>query len=222
MSKDTPKIQHAYGKGTADGEIIHGYLHDNKETSSVFINNRAHSNGRHYIAMYKTGEDHLKDGTVCRSTGGFYVRAGDGIKSGQDNEGKAPDISENVPAVYLEAITNDLVLSAPLGKVRIFAQQIELVATGPDEESGNIVIDANQDVFVKGGQSTLIEGGKAVTVMSGQRMDVVAKSVIKFFAPLNETADASVTSISALANSLSGGFTGTRILKFAEDFLEGF
>ena len=127
MSKDTPKIQHAYCKGTADGEICHGLLHSNRETSAVFINNRAHPSGKHYIAMYKTGEDHLKDGTVCRSTGGFYVRAGDAIKSGEDNGDQAPDISENVPAVYLEAITNDLVLSAPLGKIRIFAQQIELV-----------------------------------------------------------------------------------------------
>ena len=221
MSKDTPKQQHCYGKGTADGEVVHGYPHSNGETSAVFIHNRAHPSGKHYIAMYKTGEDHLKDGTVCRSTGGFYVRAGDAIKSGEDNGDEAPDISENVPAVYLEAITNDLVLNAPLGKIRICAQQIELVATGPDEKSGNIVIDANQDVIVKGQQSTLIEGGKAVTVLSGQRMDVVAKSVMKFFAPLNETADASVTSISALANALSGGFTGTRIIKFAEQFLAG-
>lgn len=219
MSKDTPKIQHAYGKGTADGELIHGLLHHNGETTSVFINNRAHSNGRHYIAMYKTGEDHLKDGTVCRSTGGFYVRAGDAIKSGQDNGDQAPDISENVPAVYLEAVTNDLVLNAPLGKVRICAQQIELVATGPDEESGNIVIDANQDVIVKGGQSTLIEGGKAVTVLSGQRMDLVAKSVLNTFAPLNETVDASGDIITSIIGVIAGDFTITRVLEFGKNFI---
>ena len=219
MSKDTPKIQHAYGKGTADGEVVHGLLHSNGETSCVFINNRAAQNGKHYIAMYKTGEDHLKDGTVCRSMGGFYVRAGDAIKSGQDNGDQAPDISENVPAVYLEAVTNDLVLSAPLGKVRICAQQIELVATGPDEESGNIVIDANQDVIVKGQQSTLIEGGKAVTVLSGQRMDIVAKSVLNTFAPLNETVDASADLITTIAGALAGDFTITRVLDFGKKFI---
>ena len=219
MSRNNPRIQHAYGKGTADGEVVHGQQMEQGEYTCVLLNNRA-ADGKHYIAMYKTGDDHLKDGTVCRSTGGFYVRAGDAIKSGEDNGDKAPDISENVPAVYLEAVTNDLVLNAPLGKVRICAQQIELIASGPDTESGTILMDANQDVIVKAGQSTLISGGKALTIDSGQRMDVVAKSVLNTFAPLNESVDATAGSIfnAFSAIGLLTG-TGTRIFDTVKKFI---
>ena len=78
--------QRPIGKGATGGELVFDKVLDDGETSSVYINNRAKSGkGKHYISLYKTGDDHLAGGTVMRSPGGLYARAGDSIKSAEDN-----------------------------------------------------------------------------------------------------------------------------------------
>ena len=76
---------------------------DDGETTSVL--SITDKNGQHYIAMYKTGDDHLAGGTVIRSMGGLYAKAGDKLivvmsNSDDDGNAKAPDLSENVPAIF--------------------------------------------------------------------------------------------------------------------------
>ena len=216
--------QHAYGKGTADGEVVFGKQMDDTETTSVLINNRADKNGQHYIAMYKTGDDHLKGGTVIRSMGGLYAKAGDTINSGHDNSdddgnAKAPDITENVPAIFLEATTNDIVLNAPQGKVRICAQQIELVATGPDDASGNVIIDGNEAVILNAGQDLKLNGGGTVSIVSGERMDIVAKTILNTYGGTGMTSidNASSSGVGAIFKLISGGsLTGLDILNFSQ------
>ena len=208
--------QHAYGKGTADGEIVFGKEMDDTETTSVLINNRADKNGQHYIAMYKTGDDHLKSGTILRSMGGLYAKAGDTISSGHDNSdddgnAKAPDISENVPAIFLEATTNDIVLNAPQGKVRICAQQIELVATGPDDASGNVIIDGNEAVIINAGQDLKLRGNGSVAIASGQRMDIIAKSILNTYGgtAMTNIDNAAAGAVDAIIDIIRGGATST-------------
>ena len=208
--------QHAYGKGTADGEIVFGKEMDDTETTSVLINNRADKNGQHYIAMYKTGDDHLKSGTILRSMGGLYAKAGDTISSGHDNSdgdgnAKAPDISENVPAIFLEATTNDIVLNAPQGKVRICAQQIELVATGPDDASGNVIIDGNEAVIINAGQDLKLRGNGSVAIASGQRMDIIAKSILNTYGgtAMTNIDNAAAGAVDAIIAIVRGGATST-------------
>ena len=208
--------QHAYGKGTADGEIVFGKVMDDTETTSVLINNRADKNGQHYIAMYKTGDDHLKGGTILRSMGGLYAKAGDTINSGHDNSdgdgnAKAPDISENVPAIFLEATTNDIVLNAPQGKVRICAQQIELVATGPDDASGNVIIDGNEAVIINAGQDLKLRGNGSVAIASGQRMDIIAKSILNTYGgtAMTNIDNAAAGAVDAIIAIVRGGATST-------------
>lgn len=208
--------QHAYGKGTADGEVVFGKVMDDTETTSVLINNRADKNGQHYIAMYKTGDDHLKSGTILRSMGGLYAKAGDTISSGHDNSdgdgnAKAPDISENVPAIFLEATTNDIVLNAPQGKVRICAQQIELVATGPDDASGNVIIDGNEAVIINAGQDLKLRGNGSVAIASGQRMDIIAKSILNTYGgtAMTNIDNAAAGAVEAIIAIVRGGATST-------------
>ena len=208
--------QHAYGKGTADGEIVFGKVMDDTETTSVLINNRADKNGQHFIAMYKTGDDHLKGGTILRSMGGLYAKAGDTINSGHDNSdgdgnAKAPDISENVPAIFLEATTNDIVLNAPQGKVRICAQQIELVATGPDDASGNVIIDGNEAVIINAGQDLKLRGNGSVAIASGQRMDIIAKSILNTYGgtAMTNIDNAAAGAVEAIIAIVRGGATST-------------
>jgi len=178
--------QRPIGKGATGGELVFDKVLDDGETSSVYINNRAKSGkGKHYISLYKTGDDHLAGGTVMRSPGGLYARAGDSIKSAEDNGDQAPDIAENVPAIFFEAVTNDLVLHAPQGKVRIIAQQVELVASGP-EGAGNIVLSANGELLSKASETKIVSSGGAV-FMANERVDVVAGTKLNTFGGNGET-----------------------------------
>nr|BAR30544.1 hypothetical protein [uncultured Mediterranean phage uvMED] len=189
MKKCTP--QRPIGKGATGGEIVFDKLMDDGECSSVFINNRAKSGkGKHYISLYKTGDDHLAGATVMRSPGGLYARAGDSIKSGEDNSddkgnAQAPDIAENVPAIFFEAVTNDLVLHAPLGKIRIIAQQVELVASGPSG-AGNIILSANGNLVSKANETKIVSQGGGL-FYAHERLDVVAGTKLNMFGGQGET-----------------------------------
>ena len=197
--------QRPIGKGATGGELVFDKVLDDGETSSVYINNRAKSGkGKHYISLYKTGDDHLAGGTVMRSPGGLYARAGDSIKSAEDNGDQAPDIAENVPAIFFEAVTNDLVLHAPQGKVRIIAQQVELVASGP-EGAGNIVLSANGDLLSKATVTKMVSSGGAI-FMANERVDVVAGTKLNTFGGNGEThAALKDNSIFSVILSIMGG-----------------
>ena len=197
--------QRSIGKGATGGELVFDKVLDDGETSSVYINNRAKSGkGKHYISLYKTGDDHLAGGTVMRSPGGLYARAGDSIKSAEDNGDQAPDIAENVPAIFFEAVTNDLVLHAPQGKVRIIAQQVELVASGP-EGAGNIVLSANGELLSKASETKIVSSGGAV-FMANERVDVVAGTKLNTFGGNGEThAALKDNSIFSVILSIMGG-----------------
>ena len=197
--------QRSIGKGATGGELVFDKVLDDGETSSVYINNRAKSGkGKHYISLYKTGDDHLAGGTVMRSPGGLYDRAGDSIKSAEDNGDQAPDIAENVPAIFFEAVTNDLVLHAPQGKVRIIAQQVELVASGP-EGAGNIVLSANGDLLSKATETKMVSSGGAI-FMANERVDVVAGTKLNTFGGNGEThAALKDNSIFSVILSIMGG-----------------
>ena len=197
--------QRPIGKGATGGELVFDKVLDDGETSSVYINNRAKSGkGKHYISLYKTGDDHLAGGTVMRSPGGLYARAGDSIKSAEDNGDQAPDIAENVPAIFFEAVTNDLVLHAPQGKVRIIAQQVELVASGP-EGAGNIVLSANGDLLSKATETKMVSSGGAI-FMANERVDVVAGTKLNTFGGNGEThAALKDNSIFSVILSIMGG-----------------
>ncbi|MDB4343893.1 hypothetical protein OAA11_01745 [Schleiferiaceae bacterium] len=200
--------QRPIGKGATGGELVFDKVLDDGETSSVYINNRAKSGkGKHYISLYKTGDDHLAGGTVMRSPGGLYARAGDSIKAGEDNGDQAPDIAENVPAIFFEAVTNDLVLHAPQGKVRIIAQQVELVASGPDG-AGNIVFSANGNLLSKANETKIVSSGGAV-FLANERVDVVAGTKLNTFGGNGEThaalKDQSI--FSTILSILGGGAT---------------
>ena len=152
--------------GTGDGEIRFGDITADNELSAVQLRNFRHK--EHYIALNETGKNWRKRGTTCRSTGSFQVKAGDQCK-------------ESEPGIYLEAVCGDVVISAPSGKVRIHGQDgIELIATGYNNETGNIILDANEKVILAG-QQISINGHTAVKVTSFGRTDIISKSTLNMY-----------------------------------------
>ena len=90
----------------------------------------------HYFQMDKSGESLTKGrkgGTIFRGGGTFQVKHGDYVGDG-------------IPGVYIDSGNGDLVLISD-GRIRIIAEDIDLIATGASE-NGNININASTKINV--------------------------------------------------------------------------
>jgi len=88
----------------------------------------------HYIHLDSTGN--RAGWTLIRNPGVFEVKCGDNVN------GKSIGMD-------LECLNGDICISAPNGRIRLSALDIDIMANGPDETRGHIKIEANQDVKIK-------------------------------------------------------------------------
>ena len=173
------KINHERGRlGTKDGEIKFGNLTEDQEINAVMIRN--FFNFKHHISLCRTGKDHRKNGTICRSTGSFQVKAGD-------------DVNENEPGVYIEAISGDIVIRAPSGKVRIEGVDITLTASGDDNTTGNVNISANEKIILDAGQVVDIKSKVSTKIFSEKTVDIIGKAVLNTYGGMFDCADSAST-----------------------------
>ena len=171
--------------GTKDGEIKFGHLTADNEIDAVLIRN--FYNYTHYISMCRTGDDHRKDGTICRAPGSFQIRAGD----------KCP---KDIPGVYIEAVSGDLVLRAPSGKVRIEGIDVEINASGFDGETGNVNISANEKIILDAGQMVDIKAKVGCKIFSEGTIDCIGRQVLNMYGGMIDCADAACTSKTSLGS----------------------
>lgn len=177
-------------KGTKDGEIKFGHITSDNEINAVHIRN--YVNYKHYISLCRTGDEFRKNGTICRSTGAFQVKAGDAITG------------KNIPGIYMEAVSGDIVIKSASGKVRIEGIDVEITASGSDGTKGNINISANEKVIVYGGQSVSIQGVNSTRIFSDKTCEVIGKSVLNIYGGLIDAVDSS-----SVANTSLGVLGGS-------------
>ena len=109
----------------------------------------------------------------------------------------------------MEAVSGDVVIRAPSGKVRIHGQDgIELIATGYNNETGNIILDANEKVIVSG-QQVSINGAAAVKVTSFGRTDIISKHTLNMYSVKIDIVDSVLVKnpFSGIAGVLKGTTT---------------
>jgi len=167
------KNYHTIRYGTAEGELQFGHITKDNVLSAVLLRNGGALN--HYITLDSTGEDHRTHGTICRSPGSFQVEAGD-------------NVTGDTPGVFIEAVSGDLVLKAPSGRVRIEGANIQLIATGSDGKNGVVDIESNEKVIIK---SQIIDvSSKASTkIFSEKTVDVIGRAILDIYGGLVDVAD---------------------------------
>jgi hypothetical protein len=167
------KNYHSVRYGTAQGEIKFGHLTQDNVLSGVMLRNGKAKD--HYISLDASGEVHRKNGTICRSPGSFQVRGGD-------------NVSGDIPGVYIEAVSGDLVLRAPNGRVRIEGINIDMIATGFDNQNGVVNINGNEKVIIK---SQIIECSSKVStkIFSEKTVDVIGRAILNLYGGLFDCAD---------------------------------
>jgi len=125
--------------GNKDGRIQFGRLHmetdnlDSAVTSGVYL---GAYDSRHYMTFDIDG--HRKGWTLNRCPGSYEILCGS-------------DTAERDIGFFLRSENGDIVISAPNGRVRISALDVDIRATGPDNTRGTINLDSNQSVNVNTG-----------------------------------------------------------------------
>ena len=164
---------HTVRYGTSDGEIKFGHITADNVQSSVLLRSGRYSN--HYITLDSSGDKHRKGGTICRSPGAFQVRAGDNVE--KDKIG-----------VYVEAVSGDLVLRAPSGRVRIEGVNVDITASGADGKNGNITMSANEKII---GDAQIIKMSSKVstTIFSEKTCEVIGNGILNCYGGMFECVD---------------------------------
>ena len=167
------KNYHTIRYGQADGEIKFGHITADNVQSSVLLRSGRDSN--HYITLDSSGDKHRKGGTICRGPGAFQVRAGDNVE--KDKIG-----------VYVEAVSGDLVLRAPSGRVRIEGVNVDITASGADGKNGNITMSANEKII---GDAQIIKMSSKVStiIFSEKTCEVIGNGILNCYGGMFECVD---------------------------------
>ena len=181
-----------YRLGTKDGEIKFGHLSADQQIYSVYLNNYM-NDSHHYIAMVQTGEtDWQRDSTLCRSAGSFSVIAGDRAKDG-------------TLSIDLTANSGDIVLSAPNGRIKLCAKDIELVSSGDSGENGNIRLKANEKIMLDAGQIIDIHAKVSIKIVSDKDVETIARGILNLIGNFVNMTDGNDVSSAALGRIRKGG-----------------
>ena len=184
------KNYHTVRYGTRDGELQFGHIHKDNNESAVML--RSGHDFIHYISMDHTGNEVRKHGTICRSPGSFQVKAGDNAKVTDDNK-------NNDAGITMDAVSGDIILRAPRGKIKIQAQDIELIADGHNGKTGYVKIQGNDKVILKS-KSIDIRATETARFFSENKLDVIGNAIMNIYGGLVDMADG--------ATAIKGSKTG--------------
>jgi len=155
--------------GTPEGRIDFGYPAANNAKMAVLIRNIFGTptfRQAHYIGLFSEGP--LAGGTTIVAPSVFQVYCGEKPVSVSGETSGAEALSSivgskesNGIAFVAHAANGDMILSAPNGRIRIMAQDIDLVTHGNKSGNGFISLAASGTVKVKGNRVET-EGADAI------------------------------------------------------------
>jgi len=162
--------------GNDHGEIRFGHIHDDNNISGFMVRT-GEDGGRHYMTMDSSGDINQgrKGSTINVCPGSFAVKAG-------------KDVAKETPAIYQLAENGDIIIGAPNGRIKIYAQNIELIAQGSDGQNGVIQLDGNEKVIIKAPQID-INSKVSTKIFSEKTVDVIGKAILNIYGGLIDCAD---------------------------------
>jgi len=182
-SKDKKKNYHTVRYGTAEGELKFGHIHRDGELSGVMLRNgSASSKGNHYITLESGGDKGRENGTFCASPGSFQVKAGYDL----ENESGGEE-NKNV-GIYMDAVNGDIVIRAPSGRIRMEAVDIDIIATGQDNEHGSVNINGNEKVIIKA-QTIDVSSKVSTKIFSEKTVECIGNGILNIYGGFVDCAD---------------------------------
>ncbi len=115
--------------GTKDGQITFGHIHEDQVKSSFMIQGQE---SLEYISFDQTAP--RKRWITSRCRGRYQVKCGD-------------DIPKNEIGMWFNASGSDILIQTK-GRIRMEAENIDLIARGPDDTKGVINLHSNESVNI--------------------------------------------------------------------------
>lgn len=168
------KDYHVIRYGNMHGEIKFGHIWPDNNQSAALL--RSGKNEKHYITLEQKGENHRKHGTICRSPGAFQVKAGDNCTT------------KDEPAVFIDAVSGNLVLNALNGNVEIRGRNILIQTTGPDNKGGSILMYANEKIIGKA-QTIDFNSKISTKIFSEKSVECIGNTVLNIYGGMIDCAD---------------------------------
>ena len=175
------KNYHTIRYGQRDGEIKFGHITDENEQSAELLRS-GWASGLHYFNMYHTGKKGvLRNSTICKSPGPFKVSAGAECKV-------TPNNIANQAGIEFNAESGDIIIKAPYGKIKIQAQDIELIAQGATGTNGLIKLESNDKVEINS-KSITMSAKESYKIFSEKTLDLVGNAIMNVYGGLMDFAD---------------------------------
>jgi hypothetical protein len=172
-----PRIHNPVELGNDYGHLKFGHINVNNTYAGVLLRNGPPSQpSEHYMMFMSSGT--MKGGTINRCPGVYQIHCG---------ENTVTDT-----AFVLRASSGDIVIQAPLGRIRFEARNIDMIATGDNNKSGHINIESNEKVTIRS-KNIEINGDSVAKFLSSGTCEIVGNSAINFYGGLIDCADASTT-----------------------------
>ena len=164
--KDSPSAKQNYTAvkyGNNQGSIAFGQIHKQGDvTAGVMLET---PDGEHQLSLDIDGE--RTGWTLSTSAGAFAVESGSALEEAQD-------------AVIINAKNGNINIIATNGKIRMEANDIELIAKGDQGTKGKIVLEGSDDIILNAPKIQL-NGATLVRIASPQKVEVAANAVLQMY-----------------------------------------
>lgn len=160
--------------GTGDAQVKYGHIHYDQTKSAYMI--RSGHDLRHNIILDADGDNKFRAGsTQINCPGTFNVVAGD-------------DVAFDLPGVFLRAENGDIIISAPNGRIRMEARNIDVIASASGTTNGVINLDAKEQVIINSNVIS-IDAKSTLKLEATRTLDVIGNSVLNLYGGFIVAAD---------------------------------
>lgn len=172
-----PRIHNPVELGNDFGHLKCGHILPNNTYAGVLLRNGDPAKpSEHYMMYMSSGK--MNGGTINRCPGVYQIHCG--------------ETPVNDTSFVLRAASGDIVLQAPLGRVRIEAQNIDLIANGNNNKNGYINIESNEKINIRS-KNIEVNGDSVAKFLSSGVCEIVGNGTLNFFGGLIDCADSCTT-----------------------------
>lgn len=147
--------------GTKDGQLVFGQIHQDQVKSSVMIQGQE---SLEYISLDQTAP--RKRWITSRCRGRYQVKCGD-------------DIPKDQIGMWFNADRSDILIQTK-GRLRLEAENIDLIARGPDPSKGIINIISNESVNVETKKFT-VNANESISIFTDGTMQQTAINIMRIY-----------------------------------------
>lgn len=147
--------------GTKDGQLSFGHIHGDQVKSSAMLQGQE---SLEYIVIDQTEPRRRWITSRCR--GRYQVKCGD-------------DIAKDQIGMWFNADRSDILIQTK-GRIRMEAENIDLIARGPDPSKGVINIISNESVNIETKKFTA-NANESISIFTDGEMQQTAINIMKIF-----------------------------------------